>query len=453
MHIYFKRLLVVFIIALLSLSQAVIPSGFVHAETTAERETRLNAELDATEKEIAQWQTILDSKKQETASLSRDQDILNAQIAEEKLKIKAHNLSIERLGKDIGIKTQTISDLEDKIQKGQESLAQLLRKTREIDSFSTVETMLSNQNLSQFFIDLDSFDSINRALKESFTEIRQVKAATETAKDELGKKKDQETDITVSIEAEKRAVEKQEAEKKTLLAISKSQEQVYSSVLKDRQQKAAEIRSALFALRDTAAIPFGDALMFATTAFSKTNVRPAFLLAILTQESNLGQNTGSCYLTNKDTGEGVGVKTGTLVSKVMKPDRDVGPFIQITADVGRDPYKTLVSCPQSIGWGGAMGPGQFIPSTWDLIKDSVASAVGATVADPWRPKDAIMASAIYLQGLGAGDGGYSAERNAACRYYSGKVCSKSTYATTYGNQVMAKVQNIQENMIDPLQNL
>ena len=91
-----------------------------------------------------------------------------------------------------------------------------------------------------------------------------------------------------------------------------------------------------------------------------------------------------------------------------------------------------------------MGPAQFIPSTWKLNATRIAGAVGKSVADPWNPQDAIMASALYLQDLGAVAGSYTAERNAACRYYSGRVCGGSN--SFYGDQVMAKVQAIQANI-------
>jgi len=115
--------------------------------------------------------------------------------------------------------------------------------------------------------------------------------------------------------------------------------------------------------------------------------------------------------------------------------------------------KTLVSCPQSVGWGGAMGPAQFIPSTWVLFEDSIASMLGISQPDPWNPQHAFMASAIYLGDLGALGGSYTKEQNAACRYYSGRSCSASALIKSYGTQVMVKADSIQRNMIDPLQGL
>ena len=61
-----------------------------------------------------------------------------------------------------------------------------------------------------------------------------------------------------------------------------------------------------------------------------------------------------------------------------------------------------------------------------------------------------MASSIFLYDLGAGLQTYSAEKNAACRYYSGKSCASSKDGNTYGTSVMKWVAKIQEEMIDPL---
>lgn len=221
-------------------------------------------------------------------------------------------------------------------------------------------------------------------------------------------------------------------------------------------KKAAGIRSALFALAGgSAAIPFGDALKYAEFAGAQTGVRPAFLLAILTQETNLGANVGSCYLSDADTGAGVGINTGTKIANVMKPGRDVEPFISITKSLGRDPFHTRVSCPfGGYGYGGAMGPSQFIASTWMLLKSKISAAIGGGEPDPWAPRDAFTASSVYLAGLGATAQTYTAEWNAACKYYSGKSCTTPGVKNSfYGNSVMALAKKIQTTMIDPLQGL
>jgi hypothetical protein len=256
------------------------------------------------------------------------------------------------------------------------------------------------------------------------------------------------------MEQQKKNIESNEAEKKKLLSISKNNEKAYTQVLNEKKTQAAKIRATLFALRDSSPIPFGDAYKYANQASQKTGVRPAFILAILTQESALGSNVGKCYLGNSQTGDGVNAQTGIAVKNVMHPTRDVPVFIDLLRQIGGDPYKTVVSCPLSIGYGGAMGPAQFIPSTWSLIKDRLMSYLGISYTpDPWNPAHAFMASSLYLSDLGASSQTYSAERNAACKYYSGKSCGLVRGNTTYGNQVMAKAELIQRTMINPLSGL
>jgi len=281
-----------------------------------------------------------------------------------------------------------------------------------------------------------------------------MKDLTETEKLALEKKKDEETDTKYELERDKAKVETSEAEKQRLLSISKNKEAEYQKVLQEKAQKRAQILAAIFSLAGggSTKINFETALVYAREAQKLTGIDPAFLLAVLTQESNLGATVGQCYLTDTKTGAGMNPKTGKTYPNVMKPmglpgrKGDIDDFFLITAAVGRDPYKTLVSCPIAgvAGYGGAMGPAQFIPSTWGGYKNRLKNLLGHD-ADPWNPRDAFMASATYLTDLGAVGNSASAQHKAACRYYGtgGTTCS-------YSNSVMRHKLTIQAN-IDLLQ--
>lgn len=408
---------------------------------TPEEKAQCTNLLNQTEAEITNLNNQLNSVKQEANSLARDKQILDIQIKQAQLQIKAHELTIANLGKDIVAKTQTIRTLQGHIDTGRESLGQILRQTNQIDDFSLPEIFLGSGDLSSAFSDLDAFDSIKVSLSQTFSELRDAQKANENAKIELGKQQDKEKDTKSSIEAAKAKVQVAEAEKQRLLNLNKAEQQNYQKTIANKSAEAASIRAALFKLAGTSAIPFGTALQYAKSAQAKTGIDPAFLLAIMTQESNLGANVGSCYLTDQATGSGIRVSSGASIAKVMKPSRDVAPFIDITSAVGRDWKQTRVSCPLSVGYGGAMGPAQFIPSTWVLFEDRLRSALGITNPDPWNPPDAFMASALYLTDLGAIGDSYSGQIRAACKYYGtgGSSCS-------YGNQVMAKKAGIQQNI-------
>ena len=383
-----------------------------------------------------------DQKKQ-TGTLKGDVDYLTSQINALKEKIKARALVIAQLKVNIAEKVSTINSLSEKINREHESLAQLLRNTNEFDEQTLVHLILSDNSISNFYSDLESYASIKQAVKASVDLINGVKAQTEVAKTDLEKKQNAEVDAKAELENAQKQVAKSEADKKQLLAISKDKEAQYAALAAQKKIQADKIRSALFSLAGISQkIDFGTALNYANEVKSQLGVDPAFLLAILTQESNLGGNVGQCYLTNPDTGVGVGKNTGVIFSNVMNPVRDVPVFLSLVVDLGFNAYKTAVSCPIAgvEGYGGAMGPAQFIPSTWQLFADRLKNILGY-IANPWAPRDAFMASGMYLSDLGATGSSASAQSRAACRYYGsgGSSCS-------YSRSVMKLKGSIQSNI-------
>ncbi|OHB10194.1 MAG: hypothetical protein A3H60_02815 [Candidatus Zambryskibacteria bacterium RIFCSPLOWO2_02_FULL_44_12b] len=418
---------------------------------------QLEQELEACNKEIAEWTKVLNETRQDSASFSRDIAALTAKINAAQANIKAKNIAISNLTKDIAEKQSEISILDTRIMNGRKAIADILRKTNDISSYSLLEAVLSDKDLSEFFVDIDTYASAERALADLFAELREVRALTESEKAVLNKKKEAEAAARAALEAAKKEVEVSQAEKKTLLAINQTKEKTYEQVLRDRQAKAAQIRAVLFPLRDSVAIPFGTALQYAEAASAKTGVRPAFILAILQQESNLGANVGSCVIINLSSGETKSINTGKIFLNGIHPTRDLPPLQNILRSLGGDPFETRVSCPVSstLGYGGAMGPAQFIPSTWNLMVDKIIGATGKSTPNPWDPADAIMASALFLADLGAGTQDYTNERTAACRYYSGKNCfsnGRANVGLSYGNNVMTRAAALQRD-IDFLQGL
>ncbi len=159
-------------------------------------------------------------------------------------------------------------------------------------------------------------------------------------------------------------------------------------------------------------------------------MRPAFILAILTQESNLGKNVGTCNrATDPISKKWMNIMPGPVQKASGKSSRDdQSAFLRITKSLGLDPDTTPLSCPLPSGGG---------------VASRIAAAVGVGTANPWVPRDAIMATAIYLKDRG-GVGGEANERNAACKYYSGRACDGRAPANSfYGNSVMSLSRAIQ----------
>ena len=434
------------LVGLLSLG-ALLLSSFAYAETDEQRKARLEAELARIEREIQAQQVLLDQKSGERQSLERDVALLKAEIRKAQLAIRRRNLAISQLANDIADRGDALKALDEKLAREKASLAQLIRKTNEIDDLSFAELLLGNDDLSTVFTDLDAFAVVKVSLTNSFDVMADTCAAIEKQKERLQSAKEEEQQLRYIQMLEKEKVESRKKQKDQILRVTRGQEAIYQQLIKEKEKTAAEIRSALFALRDTAAIPFGEAYDFAKEASAKIGVRPALILAILKQETNLGENVGQCLLTNSpNKGDGKGKNTGRPFAQVMKASRDVEPFMQITAELGLDPFRQVVSCPPGYGFGGAMGPAQFIPSTWLLYKDRLARATGEKPPNPWNPRTAIFATALLMADNGGDKGTREAERLAALRYFAGwKNARKPAYAF-YGDSVMELADEMQRQI-------
>ncbi|MEK7567258.1 MAG: lytic murein transglycosylase [Patescibacteria group bacterium] len=410
----------------------VVLAQTVNPSAVGERRAELEKELSSLEEQISGFREVIFGKQQEAASLERDINILDAQIKKAQLEIKARDIVIKNIVSSIGEKSDEVDELLAKAEREKASLSELLRRLNDLDQTSLIETLIGGDDLSSFFTELDSIESIQQSIHDSISLIRETKLTTETEIDDLEAKKAEETQLRGLQVLEKRRIEEREAEKKNLLKITKGQEAEYQKVLKAKQKDAATIRSQLFLLTGSPDIPFERAVELANKAFQKTGVRPAFILGIIAEESNLGANVGT------------GNWRVDLSHSRCTKQREA--FVQITSELGLNPDLMPVSKKAWYGYcGGAMGPAQFIPTTWQLYKNSVAKHTGHNPPSPWDPEDAFMASALLLKDNGAAEGTYAAERRAALRYLAGSNWNKSAYAF-YGDDVMALAAKYQEQM-------
>jgi membrane-bound lytic murein transglycosylase B len=413
----------------------------------ANSEAQLRAELERAEREVKEQEAVVQQKKAQTTQIQTQVNQLTTKVNQVQRNIDSKNSVIKELGSDISIKDQTVSQLNNKLDRSSDVLAAIIRAKNKADEISLVEIIFTHENMSDFFVTVDSVSTIQTSIYDLLGQIRELRGLTEEEKIKLEEKRVREQEVKAQIELEKKQVEVKRTQEQSNLATAKAVEQTEAQKLAEKQAKAAAIRSELFRLRDTGSLTFEQAQAFAESAGRATGVRPAFILGILRQETNIGQFLGSCVITNLDSATMKHVTTGALYTDGIHPTRDLPPLKDILKRLGRDPLTTRVSCPQSFGYGGAMGPSQFIPSTWKMYENRIAQALGVPVADPWVAQHAIMGTALLLRDNGAVAGDTQSERNAACKYYSGQSCAATNPAiASYGNSVMSHTATFQSNI-------
>jgi hypothetical protein len=248
---------------------------------------------------------------------------------------------------------------------------------------------------------------------------------------------------------ERRAVTEKKLEKDRLLKLTKGKEAEFQKLLAAKRRDIAALKTQLFYIEKTG-ISAEDALKFAELAARRTGIRPAFLLALLEVETGK-QFEGGVITAGTHLGTG-NWRTDMYecylrLGKRAAAEAQKKAFFEITGTLNLDPNQMPVSRRPSYGCGGAMGPAQFIPTTWLLFKDRTASLTGHNPPNPWNIEDAFTASAIFLADAGASAQTRAGELRAARTYISGKPScparGSARYAClAYGNRVVSLAEDI-----------
>ena len=408
-------------------------SGVMAAQNNDEQRKALESQLAELENQISQYETTIEQYKTQGKTLQGEIKKLETQIAKLNLQIKAVNLSLSKLDAEIKSTQTQINQTESDIDFNKENLSQTLQALYENDNKNLVEILFKNPELSDFFADLNNLLAVQDNLRLLIQKIAEAHQKLVDQKEVLALGRADTAALKAYQDSQKVSIQKTQTEKSTLLKVTKGKESEYQKLLTETKKTAAEIRKQIFQLLGGGELEFGDAYQLAKMAEKATGVRAALLLAVLDRESALGRNVGRCdYQT------------------AMHPTRDIPIFLQIISELNLE--KDLeagvikVSCANSDGaYGGAMGPAQFIPSTWNLYKARIAEITGNNPASPWRNADAFIATALYLKDVGAGAGASLAdERRAAAKYYAGSRWSR--YLSTYGARVIALAQQFEEDI-------
>ncbi len=387
------------------------------ADDTNQKE--LQNKIKELRQEINDYQDQIDAKSNKEESLRNEVDKLEADIAKIELQIQETNLVIQNLDIDISNKETDIGNTQKEADARKKILGNFLQELYEQGSTSDVEMALGSETFSDYFFQSDSFDSFQERTREIYDQYIIVRDKLRHDRDDLIGKKEKQMDLRAMQNDQQNVLDMQKGAKNSLLGKTQDEKEALSEEMGNLQAQL----NALQSLGEP--ITLEQAINAAKYASKLTDVAPEFLLGVLRVESGLGTNVG-----------------GGRYKKDMNPSqRDA--FKSICKSLGRDPDKTPVSkriCYNSKakdrcgGWGGAMGPAQFMPSTWMGYKSRAEKLTGNKPADPWDLKDSMVAMGLKLAEVdGVTDGNRKAWKKAAGMYLAGSAWEEYSW---YSDRVL-----------------
>jgi peptidoglycan hydrolase CwlO-like protein len=123
---------------------------------------------------LKELQGQLKQQKAKSGALQSNVNALISQINSTQAKIRDRIATIGKLSAEIGKKSKAIKDLTAELDREHDSMAQLIKRTNELDQKGAAYVLFSTDSVTDFYQDLDDFLSIKQSLYASLDKIKAI---------------------------------------------------------------------------------------------------------------------------------------------------------------------------------------------------------------------------------------------------------------------------------------
>ncbi len=222
--------------------------AFSYAQTAGEIRNKIDqksADIARLEEQIKAYQNELDNLEKQKDSLNvsiKQLDItkkkLNADISVTQNKIDKTNFQIQNLSGDIRNKESSINT-------NINSINLEIRKISELEDASLVEMILSNNDFTEIWNDIDNIITVREKIRENIMKLRKIKGDLENTRDETIQAKNELVRLKNQLSDQQKIVVQNTNEKNKLLAETKNSEANYQKLVKDQLAKKLAFKKEL----------------------------------------------------------------------------------------------------------------------------------------------------------------------------------------------------------------
>ncbi|MBD3300420.1 MAG: hypothetical protein GF347_03650 [Candidatus Moranbacteria bacterium] len=383
------------------------------------------AELEKAEKNIIKLKAKTSYYYGEVNSLQNILSRMNKEIEQMEISINNSKNEIQRTNDLIEKRKAQIEIEKVRLENKREILAQYLKTYNRNSSNSALEVLVRKSGFKGYFQELNAYREVSNDINLMIGEIKTQKQKLENQVSKLNNSKRKLESLMAFKNNQKLELEQKKSSKEELLAITQGKEEKFQELLEKEEDLAVKLNTELTLIESMGMIiDFDDALKSARYASKLTGVRVPYLLGILKVESNLGANVGRGNY--KEDMHPVQQPIFEEICRNLEYDPEIMP-------VSKKPcYKDEEG--NCTGWGGAMGPAQFMPSTWKGYEEKIRELTEKKKADPWNLDHAILAMAVKVSKVeGVSSGDRESEHKAANIYLAGGNWENYTW---YGDRVL-----------------
>jgi len=215
----------------------------------------INSQIQEKQKKLQnlkkQADTYLDNineKQLEAVSLQNQLSILENKIAKAEIDIQTTEEEIAKTKLEIKDVELQITNREKDIIKKDLELQELVRLLHQTDQKGTLEILLLNDSISDFFNEIKSTKSLQGSLSNTLVSVKSFKKQLEEKQESLNKKTEELKNLKVKAEQQKVGLEEELKSKEYLLAETQNSEDTFYNLYWQTKQEQQNASSQIYAL-------------------------------------------------------------------------------------------------------------------------------------------------------------------------------------------------------------
>ena len=207
------------------------------AESVTEQINDINAQIQALDREIKQYQDKISATGQEATSLSNIIKELNLTRSKLVKEMEQTQKQITATGLVIRTIDDDIKDKEESINNSQKVLSSMFRTLDTYDNTTFLEKLLAEEELNEASREYNNIMTLNEKIREYIVDIKKQTDELNTSKDQKEVEQHKLSELKKTLSNKKLVVEVTKKEKDTLLVETKNKESNYKKILADRIKK------------------------------------------------------------------------------------------------------------------------------------------------------------------------------------------------------------------------
>lgn len=296
---------------------ALILPFFSVAQTAEELQNQINsnkAQIEAINREIAQFEKDLTTVGQKKQTLQTAVNSLDLSVKQTQAKVKAKQAQISTTELEIQQLGGQIADKEQSIRLDADAIAETVRALNETSSVSMVELVLANDSVADLWDDTETVRTVQETMHSHVESLKNAKQILTVDKEATEKKRAELVQQKAELASEEQSLAVQKKEQINLLAQTKNQESTYQSLLTQKKTAKATFEAALTDLEsklkytlDPSTIPSAGKGVF---RWPLDNVR-------ITQQFGKTADSGRLYSSGTHNGIDLAASIGTPLKAAL----------------------------------------------------------------------------------------------------------------------------------------